>query len=107
MAALMAQQAKEKAENEAFRNSPLAQQNRAQTAQLVSQGEQLRSDERVFLPNRKNPVVLRRNSTALFLLQRVRDEAYEFNLAARATIGYSRDLLKSLDLRTAGALIGR
>ena len=31
----------------------------------------LRSDERVFLPGRKNPVVLARNSTALFLLQRV------------------------------------
>src|SRR3989454_1853655 len=29
------------------------------------------SEERVFLPNRKNPVVLPRNSTALFLLQRV------------------------------------
>ena len=29
-----------------------------------------RSDERVFLPGRVNPVVLRRNSNALFLLQR-------------------------------------
>jgi len=36
------------------------------------------SEERVFLPNRKNPVVLPRNSTALFLLQRVRDEAHRF-----------------------------
>ena len=36
------------------------------------------SEERVFLPNRKNPVVLARNSTALFLLQRVRDEAHRF-----------------------------
>ncbi len=40
--------------------------------------EVVRSDERVFLPGRKNPVVLRRNSTALFLLQRVRDEAHRF-----------------------------
>jgi len=37
-----------------------------------------RSEERVFLPGRKNPVVLRRNSNALFLLQRVRDEAHRF-----------------------------
>jgi excinuclease ABC subunit C len=37
-----------------------------------------RSEERVFVPNRKNPIVLPRNSTALFLLQRVRDEAHRF-----------------------------
>ncbi len=37
-----------------------------------------RSDERVFLPGRANPVVLRRNSNALFLLQRLRDEAHRF-----------------------------
>ena len=36
------------------------------------------SSERVFLPGRKNPVVLARNSTALFLLQRIRDEAHRF-----------------------------
>lgn len=36
------------------------------------------SEERVFLPGRKNPVVLRRHSNALFLLQRVRDEAHRF-----------------------------
>jgi excinuclease ABC subunit C len=40
----------------------------------------------VFLPGRKNPVVLRRNSTALFLLQRVRDEAHRF------AITYHREL---------------
>ena len=37
-----------------------------------------RRPERVFLPGRKNPVVLRPNSNALFLLQRVRDEAHRF-----------------------------
>jgi excinuclease ABC subunit C len=37
-----------------------------------------RRPERVFLPGRKNPVVLRANSSALFLLQRVRDEAHRF-----------------------------
>ena len=37
-----------------------------------------RSPERVFLPNRKNPVVLRQNSAELFLLQRLRDEAHRF-----------------------------
>jgi len=35
-----------------------------------------RRPDRVFLPGRKNPVVLHPNSGALFLLQRVRDEAH-------------------------------
>ncbi len=37
-----------------------------------------RSEERFFLPGRKNPVVLRRGSPALFLLERLRDEAHRF-----------------------------
>ena len=57
--------------------------------------EVTRSDERVFLPDRKNPVVLRRNSTALFLLQRVRDEAHRF------AITYHRELRRRERLRSA------
>ena len=51
-----------------------------------------RSEERVFLPGQSNPVILKRNSNALFLLQRVRDEAHRFaithhkKLRARQTI---------------------
>jgi len=37
-----------------------------------------RSEERFFLPGRKNPIVLRRGSAALFLLERLRDEAHRF-----------------------------
>jgi excinuclease ABC subunit C len=37
-----------------------------------------RSDERVFLPGRKNPVLLRQNSPSLLLLARIRDEAHRF-----------------------------
>ncbi len=40
--------------------------------------EVARTEERVFLPGRTNPVVLARNSNALFLLQQVRDEAHRF-----------------------------
>ncbi len=40
--------------------------------------EVTRSEERVFLPGRANPVVLARNSSALFLLQQARDEAHRF-----------------------------
>lgn len=42
-------------------------------------GEELqRSEERVFLPGRKNPVVLRQNSAPLLLLAHIRDEAHRF-----------------------------
>jgi excinuclease ABC subunit C len=40
--------------------------------------EKSRTDERFFIPGRKNPVILPANSPALFLLQRVRDEAHRF-----------------------------
>jgi excinuclease ABC subunit C len=52
------------------------------------------SEERVFLPGRKNPVTLKRNSTALFLLQRVRDEAHRF------AITYHRQLRSKERLRS-------
>ena len=45
-----------------------------------------KSDERVFLPGRKNPVVLRQNSKPLLLLAAVRNEAHRF------AIGYHRKL---------------
>jgi excinuclease ABC subunit C len=37
-----------------------------------------RSEERFFLPGRKNPVLLRGGSPALFMLERLRDEAHRF-----------------------------
>ncbi len=57
--------------------------------------EIVKSEERVFLPNRKNPVVLPKNSTALFLLVRVRDEAHRF------AITYNRELRRRARLRSA------
>ena len=45
-----------------------------------------KSDERIFLPGRKNPVVLRQNSKPLLLLAAIRDEAHRF------AIGYHRKL---------------
>ena len=45
-----------------------------------------RSDERVFLPGRKNPVVMRQNSKPLLLLAAIRNEAHRF------AIGYHRKL---------------
>ena len=45
--ALMAQKAKEQSENEAFANSPLAKENRAQSEQLAVQGQQMQSNARL------------------------------------------------------------
>jgi hypothetical protein len=53
-----------------------------------------KSEERVFLPNRKDPIILPRNSTALFVLVRIRDEAHRF------AITYNRDLRRRARLRS-------
>ena len=56
-----------------------------------------RSDERVFLPGRVNPVVLRRNSNALFLLQRLRDEAHRFAITYHRSLRGKERLRSLLD----------
>jgi excinuclease ABC subunit C len=56
--------------------------------------EVTKSEERVFLPNRKDPIVLAKNSTALFLLVRVRDEAHRF------AITYNRELRRRARMRS-------
>ncbi len=56
--------------------------------------ELARSPERVFLPGRKDPVVLRQNSAELFLLARVRDEAHRF------AITFHRKLLRERNFQS-------
>jgi len=56
-----------------------------------------RSEERVFLPGQSNPVVLRRNSNALFLLQRVRDEAHRFAVSYHKKLRTRESLRSRLD----------
>jgi excinuclease ABC subunit C len=55
------------------------------------------SAERVFLPGRKNPVVLPPNSTALFLLQRLRDEAHRFAITYHRQLRAKERLGSPLD----------
>jgi excinuclease ABC subunit C len=72
-----------------------------------------RRPERVFLPGRKNPVVLKPNSTALFLLQRVRDEAHRFanayhqRLRDRARFASPLDAIPGVGPRRRRALLRR
>ena len=53
-----------------------------------------RSEERFFRPGRLNPITLRRGSPALFLLERLRDEAHRF------AITHHRKLRKKATLRS-------
>ncbi|MGD0075828.1 MAG: excinuclease ABC subunit UvrC [Candidatus Binataceae bacterium] len=55
----------------------------------------IKSEERVFLANRKDAVILKRNSNALFLLIRIRDEAHRF------AITYNRELRRRARMRSA------
>lgn len=55
-----------------------------------------RSEERFFLPGRKNPVRLRRGSSALFLLERLRDEAHRFAITHHRKVRGRRSLASEL-----------
>lgn len=53
-----------------------------------------KEEDRVYLPMRKNPVYLSRYPSALFVLQRVRDEAHRF------AVSYHRKLKEQVDFRS-------
>jgi excinuclease ABC subunit C len=57
-----------------------------------------RSEERVFLPGQSNPLILKRNSNALFLLQRVRDEAHRFAITHHRKLRSKQTLSSVLDI---------
>lgn len=56
-----------------------------------------RSEERFFLPGRKNPVILRQGSSALFLLERLRDEAHRFAISYHRQLRGKAALASSLE----------
>ncbi len=56
-----------------------------------------RGEDRVFIPNRKDPIYLNRWPAALFLLQRVRDEAHRFAVAYHRKRKETQDLQSLLD----------
>ena len=59
---------------------------KSRVARAVKSADITRSDERVFLPGRKNPVVLRQNSAPLLLLAAIRDEAHRFAIEYHRTL---------------------
>ena len=54
-------------------------------------------DERIFLPGRKNPIMLRSNSPATHLVQRIRDEAHRFALTFHRKLRSKALLTSQLD----------
>ncbi len=69
----------------------------AEQAERGFVGELERSPERVYLPGRKDPVVLRQNSAELFLLARLRDEAHRFAIAFHRKLRRSRNFQSVLE----------
>lgn len=57
----------------------------------------IRTEERIFLPGRKNPVLFRRGDPALYLLQRVRDEAHRFGITFHRKLRRKSNLRSVLD----------
>ena len=69
----------------------------AEAAERGFVSELARSPERVFLPNRKDPVVLRQNSAELFLLARLRDEAHRFAITFHRKLRRERNFQSVLE----------
>jgi excinuclease ABC subunit C len=59
--------------------------------------EAARTPERVFLPGRKDPVVLRQNSAELFVLARLRDEAHRFAITFHRKLRRERNFQSVLE----------
>ena len=59
--------------------------------------ESARTPERVFLPGRKDPVILRQNSAELFVLARLRDEAHRFAITFHRKLRRERNFQSVLD----------
>jgi len=59
--------------------------------------EAARTPERVFVPGRKDPIVLRQNSAELFALVRIRDEAHRFAVEFHRKLRRARNLESVLE----------
>ncbi len=53
--------------------------------------------EQVFLPNIKDPILLKKNSSVLFLLQQIRDEAHRFAITFHRNLRSKRTIKSSIE----------
>lgn len=69
----------------------------AKARTLPGKGEPMKTEERVFLPGRKNPVLLKQNSSALFMLMKARDEAHRYAISFHRKVRSGRTFSSELD----------
>jgi excinuclease ABC subunit C len=74
------------------KGNPLPPAGRRRRLDAAGKGE-----DRVYLPGRKDPVYLSRWPRALFLLQRIRDEAHRFAVSYHRKVKEKEDLQSLLD----------
>jgi excinuclease ABC subunit C len=60
-------------------------------------GGTVRSAERIFIPNRANPVVLRAHTDELFMLTHLRDEAHRFAITFHRKLRQAQNFTSALD----------
>jgi excinuclease ABC subunit C len=70
---------------------------KSRTGRAVASATIEKSAERVFLPGRKNPVVLRQNSAPLLLLAAIRDEAHRFAIEYHRTLRGKEGIVSGID----------
>lgn len=73
-------QAAVKAMEELEVNIPVCSLAKAKTESAFTLGKVEKTEERIFVPGRKNPILLRNGHPALRLLQQIRDQAHRFAL---------------------------
>ncbi len=74
-----------KAINELKINIPVCSLAKSRTESAFTRKEIEKSEERIFVPNRKNPIILKEGNPALRLLQQIRDEAHRFSVKSHQT----------------------
>ena len=55
------------------------------------------TSEQIFLPNRKNPLILQARAVPLLLLERIRDESHRFALAYHKNLRHKKNTRSSLE----------
>ena len=63
----------------------------------IAKGRQEGESDKIYIYGRKNPIVFSKNSEALFLLMRIRDEAHRFAITYHKKLRGKRALVSELD----------
>lgn len=63
----------------------------------IAKGRQEGENDKIYIYGRKNPIMFSKNSEALFLLMRIRDEAHRFAITFHKKLRGKRALISELD----------